>query len=658
MSAEAVVYVTPVTPARAGWKHGKAVVAGRLRYLSPSALEKADPTAPGGCPRRWWFRYVGGHEEPEQPWQRAGTALHAEIECYLRTGSKALSPPAVELLPFVPAPGGDLLVERDMADDVETAVLRAAGVPVLGRMDLLHVRPHWIDPSGRERTDDPPNRAEYVDWKFPGSLDHAKVATELATGAQMTAGGEWLARSFPSLEWIRLSHGYSTRGRKREARKVTTLLHRDQVARSWERVESLARICVDAARETDHAKVDAVASSCDAFGGCPHRSVCQTGSHDSLAGMFGERGAAVLLAAAARKEPDVILDQILKPGALAPAVTPGAPQVTPVVPPQGAGAAISMEAQLRALQCPPGFAEASRAVEVAGRGYPSLTSAAAVARAVLLGQPATPGLQIPGTGDLAGCTLAEPAQMTALAMELGCPPALLVAGAGVPAPIAPAPVIAAPAFPTWPPPPIAAAPVALLPPDAPASDPALAFAKPAVEGEKKPKGRPKKTATPTTGPAPVSSEFGVADPVQAAPVPPVSQPAPAAPQSPAPAPSAAPVIAAAGAGSGLKVLVDCVVDGAHRSIWPLIDQWCSALEKHFGLDAGGLRNAPTESAVGFGKWRGPLAALAREVVRAGGLEPGTWVLDSRGSELGECVAEALRLACHETGALFARGVGR
>jgi hypothetical protein len=46
----------------------------------------------------------------------------------------------------------------------------------------------------------------------------------------------------------------------------------------------------------------------------------------------------------------------------------------------------------------------------------------------------------------------------------------------------------------------------------------------------------------------------------------------------------------------------------------------------------------------------------REVVLADPPPPGVYVLDTRGSELAEIVADALQTVCDRAGALYVRGV--
>ena len=61
----------------------KSVENGTIRILSPSMINKFDASAPFGCERRWWYRYVKGLDEPQIGNQQLGERVHALIESFL-----------------------------------------------------------------------------------------------------------------------------------------------------------------------------------------------------------------------------------------------------------------------------------------------------------------------------------------------------------------------------------------------------------------------------------------------------------------------------------------------------------------------------------------------------------------------------------------------
>jgi hypothetical protein len=85
---------------------------------------------------------------------------------------------------------------------------------------------------------------------------------------------------------------------------------------------------------------------------------------------------------------------------------------------------------------------------------------------------------------------------------------------------------------------------------------------------------------------------------------------------------------------------------------PLVDHLVSSLQKHFegqGWQIADIRCAPSESPLGFGKWKGGLHAHTLE--QAPKLPAGSVLtIDTRGNEFAEIVAGALAQYARATGA--------
>jgi hypothetical protein len=77
-----------------------------------------------------------------------------------------------------------------------------------------------------------------------------------------------------------------------------------------------------------------------------------------------------------------------------------------------------------------------------------------------------------------------------------------------------------------------------------------------------------------------------------------------------------------------------------RPLDPYVDSLERALREKY-VPAGDIRCAPDESPLAFGKWRGVLAAFARQSPPAAG----TYYVDTRGREIVEVVVDALRPQC-------------
>lgn len=568
---------------------GHAVVDGVPAYFSPSSLSAADPEQYGGCLRRWWYKYVGGRKEPFTADQRLGVEVHAQIEHYLLTGEKTLGQIAMAGFHFVPAPGASNLIEHFIGD----GTLTAAGVRVLGYVD-------WMGPS--TEPDDPPGTVEEIDWKSTGNIaNNAKTASGLLATIQMPAYAKWHLGHSPNATHARMSHGYfQTKGRP-QAQKVSVLCTREQIDRRWESVEAVARRIIDAAKETDPAKVEGYQPSCTAYRGCPHRDVCPQGKDRTIDEIFGKGGAMSLL------------EKLNLPTGVTPVAA------APVVQLDMKAELARLEAAERAAAAPPapsvpaGFAEACGAIERAGMGFPQLQGEAAHAKCAMHGSEFK-GAALSGSGRLAGMTLTTCAEVAQLAGELGH--------------------VATPAVPS------------MLAPETPASNPAIASLP--VEGLTPPPGT---TVTTTVTDRVGELEHTTSTTVAVAPEAPKRKAG-----RPRKAPAATDVIPGVPAGTptaptntdatGLEVFVDCLPSCAYESLESYVSGLNAALCTQYGLID--LREAGENSPLGFGKWKAAIVAC----VRAAPPPAGTYFLDARGREVAEQVAEALRSMAD----LYVRGI--
>ena len=221
------------------WAYGKAYRDGELLYSSASTLTTADPSSDGGCLRKAWYQVVMGIKSPSTKSQLIGTQTHAEIEHYEKTGEKKLGPIAMSGFHMLPEPGPDLGIEKDIgynevahdeAADMEAraaemvklgqhegaetlremaiirrlhgAPIRAAGVPIVGFIDLVHARGPNKGGTSIEDTVDPPNTVEVIDWKTTSDPRYIKSAPEVAKTIQMTTYGKWVITRAPQVEHV------------------------------------------------------------------------------------------------------------------------------------------------------------------------------------------------------------------------------------------------------------------------------------------------------------------------------------------------------------------------------------------------------------------------------------------------------------------------
>ncbi len=599
-------------------KRPPSVIDGELMFVSPSLIVKFDPNSDGGCYRKGYYRYVLRVPEPQRSSAALGTQIHAEIEQHAdpRFANRPTVPLGYWSQPakrFIPTTVAGVEV------GIESAGLRAAGVPVAGFVDMLNTTGTYIDSEG-ETWDDPAGTIEIIDWKSTSDPKWAKTPQQVGRLVPMVTYARALAAEAP---WARLSHIYlRTRGRP-EAIKRTTLLPIATIHDRWEQVEGIVRSIKDVVRAASPLEVEANTRACPTFGGCYYRDRCPAyNTGRSLEDLFGAATSASLLGgiedimsikdkikASAQAEPSMA---DLLAGLEAEEKAAAAPPPAPAVDPRDAA-----------------FAEAWQNVNAAGKGFPALADEAAVFWARMAKQdPPTPGSGFAGGGLLSKLTIREYGKMLELAAQLGKP---VSAPAAAPVPVTvEIPVVETVTR-------TEETPIPVLAPDAPASDPALAAV------------RPVEAAPQETGEAELErarqqlrdaggSENDHSD-VVAAGLEPVVGTKPKRTRKAAGSPPGVPAVGDTGEptpiGKGVTLYINAIPEMPYLSLDGYVDGMSEILCRQFG--AADLRCAAADGPLGFGKWRGALAALARETPPA----PGAYVVFTRGRDLHEVVADAL-----------------
>lgn len=643
----------PAPPRKRGdWLYGKTITPdGSVRFLSVSQLSTADPEEEG-CLRRWYYNVVAGRRPPPKRAQERGTDAHAQIERYLRTGEKDLSALVLSGFHMIPKPGPDLLIEHDVVlrpddphptDEASAAAalarvpLRVDGIPFLGKLDLTHGRGENQGAEDINEAFDPPGTVEVCDWKTTGDAKWIKPARALPRLIQMAGYGEWVKAVEPDVQHLRLSHGYFVEAGGR-SRKVSLRVLPEEIEPTWARATAIAKQIRHAAVEHEADRIDANTKACGAFGGCYHRDVCSAGMHRALAGFVGIEAADRILrrgasdpGASAPPSPSPpiegvsmsLLDTIKaraggqpaapqNTAAQAPAPPPPSPGISAILkrtappaappgPPPGpsaeeiARAAAELAREEAELKGQRQAADLVTAIEAYGLGRPALAGEAARLYGIAVGRPAH-GAQIAGPGELGEKILiSKIEELQTLAAELA---AAATAGQ-IPAPGAASP-------------PVNDNPV--LPPDAPIETASAAAPSAPVEPPKK--AARKKPEAPPSVPDPAAGTFD------------------------------APELAT----NVITLFVNCIAEGvATESLWPWIEALCADARKELGVVD--LQAAPDSSAAAFGKWKGLIAAGVREYK----LPPGAYTLDTRGSDLAEVIAEAMRAKVRASGGLYVRG---
>nr|WP_217279575.1 PD-(D/E)XK nuclease family protein [Corallococcus exiguus] len=271
------------------------------------------------CERAWFFAKV--LRLPERPLKARdlGTAVHAQLEHYLRTGQDVLGPLAAAGKCLLPAPGPDLLVEEHFG---QPSPLFADGIPLTGYIDLVNAR----------------RLAEGVlrvtDHKTTKSIaSYAATSEQLASaahdaGIQMVGYGYWAVLAgerFPGLKRLELEHLYfQTHGAKLVCSVVATVSV-EHVRDEWHtHVEPLARHMRDVARATSPSQVKPTWSACQKYGGCSFQALCLNSQSQG-------------------SKPMALMDRILKPQTPPAQAATSTLATAPTTPPAPAQAAPELE---------------------------------------------------------------------------------------------------------------------------------------------------------------------------------------------------------------------------------------------------------------------------------------------------------------------------
>ena len=335
---------------------GSSVKDGFVRYSSVSQIVIASPDQEGGCLRRWAGIYLFGRKEEKSAAQLAGNQFASSQEHYLKTGEDVLDRELRPLKHFLPKPGPDLEVERDLGPDPAAAILlrerlhsggpldpvnfdphlaqeqverlaglTVCGVPLIGAFDFRHHRNEYVDSEGVLRKEAPGYVVgETGDLKTTSRInDHttrggtflegrAKTPEAVSWQPQMIGYGVADANEHPENTHERLSHLYAQTKNGFVGAKRTILLTVDEVRERWRtKVEPRMREMIDiAATITDMNQAPSNFFSCTQFGQKPCSQV-----------PFCDRTGYTILDLFRRREGDImgngLFDELASPAAAA-----------------------------------------------------------------------------------------------------------------------------------------------------------------------------------------------------------------------------------------------------------------------------------------------------------------------------------------------------
>jgi CRISPR/Cas system-associated exonuclease Cas4 (RecB family) len=143
-----------------------------LLKVSPTSLSSFDVDTAFGCKRKWWFKYVMGLREPQNPGAVKGDKVHKVLEALLTRPVEDTQEFDREAL-YIATSAGEYIEQMRKDGDwhIEVSLEEKKLLPgcvLVGRIDALHSRSKTIR-----------------DWKTMKSLQYAKPSMMLDQDLQM-----------------------------------------------------------------------------------------------------------------------------------------------------------------------------------------------------------------------------------------------------------------------------------------------------------------------------------------------------------------------------------------------------------------------------------------------------------------------------------------
>lgn len=222
-------------------------------YYSPTQLSMFS-----ACKRKWWFTYPAGFKPPPTESQAIGSAIHMELEKYVKDSEWPKDPRAEEALrhlpPITDQARAEVRIDRALTSEDPQRCF-------LGFVDLLDLKD--------------PKHPHIIDYKTMSDLRYAKTEHELENDAQLNCYAQQVFETVaPQAEYAKVTHIQIQTRKSIKSQATSALVSRESVTKNWNKYLVVFQDMDRVRTLTSANDVEKNENECDAYGGCFHKSRC------------------------------------------------------------------------------------------------------------------------------------------------------------------------------------------------------------------------------------------------------------------------------------------------------------------------------------------------------------------------------------------------
>ena len=225
------------------------------------------------CKRKWMWSYVAKIKSPPNASAELGSAVHAQLEEYLKGGNLDFTTEAGNIaasgLEHIPKPGTPGLKIEE-----EFQFTGPSGHAYLGYIDV-EVPPE----AGQAKFGLPVGVV--IDHKTTGDLRWQKSADDLKTDVQAQLYATRHFMEHQEAEGVELRWVYYLTKRTRKSAVTSLIVTPEQ---TWEQFLEIEKTAVEMAaiKTTNPLDIEPTVTHCNAYGGCPYQGNCNLSPFDKL----------------------------------------------------------------------------------------------------------------------------------------------------------------------------------------------------------------------------------------------------------------------------------------------------------------------------------------------------------------------------------------